>query len=442
MAKSTERWNQVYEAFQPKNDPLLGQRSHDLYCEREHSPFEQMCADFRPGLDLVRPPIAYLTGHRGSGKSTLLLRFLERLRHDYFVVYFDVEHNLDTSQANQIDLLYLLGATIFQVAVEEKKKPDPELLEELAKSIFALTETQTTLGKDESFDVVKLASNLICLGSGAFGGSLAEKAAEKLTKGLSDSFKLSSGVSEKRIAEHKSQPQIQKIITCVNLILADVKTKAGQDVLVVVDGLDKLRQPGQAKGLFLETNALRGPRCRIVYTVPMSIYQDLTFGEAEEDCPSYLLPNVKLYEKDDPKKKYRRGYATMREIVDKRVHSIGLESRDLFTPGTLNRIIEKSGGVLRWLIELIKDSSNLAYVRDLDKINRQLANEAITTHTRKLSGRLNTELRDELRKVRESKQLTGSDKTGELLQSRLIVPFFNGDVWYDAHPLVWEVLEE
>ncbi len=210
----------------------------------------------------------------------------------------------------------------------------------------------------------------------------------------------------------------------------------------MVDGLDKLRQPGQARGLFLETNALRGPRCRIIYTVPISIYQQLAFGEAEEECPSHLLPNIKLYEKGDPDRKYRRGYATMREIVDKRVHSIGLERKDLFTPGTLDLIIKNSGGVLRWLIELIKDASNLVWARGLDKVNRQVAREAITTQARKLSGRLDLELTAELREVRKHNRLTGGDKTGELLQSRLIVPYFNGDLWYDAHPLVWEVLEE
>ncbi len=286
MARSDEHWNRVYGVFQPKNDPLIGNRLRDLYCEREHSPFEQIPADFRPGPDLVRPPVAYLTGHRGSGKSTLLLRLLESFRHDYFVVYFDVEHNLDTSRANQVDLLYLIGATVFQVAVEEKLEPDPKLVEELADSVFALTETKNTQRKDESVDVLKLVSQLICLGSGALGGSLAEKAAEKLTKGLTDSFSFSSGVSEQVVAERKSEPQIQTIVNNVNLILADVRTKADQDILVVVDGLEKLRQPGQAQRLFLETNALRGPRCRIIYTVPLSIYNDLAFGEAEEECPS------------------------------------------------------------------------------------------------------------------------------------------------------------
>ena len=53
MARSDEHWNRIYGVFQPKNDPLIGQRSRDLYCEREHSPFEQMRADFRPGTDLV-----------------------------------------------------------------------------------------------------------------------------------------------------------------------------------------------------------------------------------------------------------------------------------------------------------------------------------------------------------------------------------------------------
>ena len=55
MAKPTEYWNQVYIAFQPY-ERLAGQRSRDLYCEREHTPLDRMLAHFRPVPALSRPP--------------------------------------------------------------------------------------------------------------------------------------------------------------------------------------------------------------------------------------------------------------------------------------------------------------------------------------------------------------------------------------------------
>ncbi len=441
MARPEEFWNQVYRAFQP-GEILVGRRSQELYCEREDSPLEWMRLDFRPGLELPRPPIAYFTGHRGSGKSSLLWRLLESFKDDYFVVYFDIEHNLETNRANQIDLLYLLGSTIFQVAVAEGLTPDPKYLQGLSKSILTLTETETSLPKDESVDIVQIASHLICFGASALGGGLAEKTAELLTKGFRDSFHLSSGVSKEIVARRETEPQVQKIINDVNLIIGDIETKAAREVLVVVDGLDKLRRPDQARLIFLDSNALNGPLCRIIYTVPMLIYLDLAFGEAEEGCFSHLLPNVKLYEKDSDQKRYHRGYATMREVAAKRLGSIDLEPKDLFTAGTLDFLIGKSGGILRWFLELVNDASNVAFSGGLDRVNRDAARQAVVHRARKLALRLDRKRIQELREIRKTKLPMASDRVAALLQSRMVVTYFNGGPWFDVHPLLWEVVAE
>jgi hypothetical protein len=440
MARSEEFWNQVYRAFQP-GEILFGQRSRELYCEREHSPIEWMRRDLRSGLELPRPPIMYFTGHRGSGKSSLLWRLLESVKDDYFVVYFDVEYNLETNKANQVDLLYLLGSTVFQVARKEGLDPDPKYLRGLADSIFSLTETRSEQPKDESVDVVQLASHLICFGASALGGSLAEKAAQKLTEGLSDSFRLTSGVSSEIVKSREVEPQIQKIVNDVNLVLGDVRTRSKREILVVVDGLDKLRDLDQARLIFLDSNALAGPLCRIIYTVPMLIYLDLRFGEAEEGFASHLLPNVKLYERAS-EKKYRRGYQTMHEVAARRLQSIDLGAGDLFTPKTLDFLIEKSGGILRWFVELVNDASSVASSRGLDKVNLDAARQAVVHRTRKLALRLDLERIQELRQIRKNKIPTASERVAELLQSRMVVTYFNGSPWFDVHPLLWEAVSE
>ncbi len=442
MAKEEAFWNRVHRAFDP-GEILVGQRSHELYCEREHSPLKRMRLDFRPGLDLVRPPVAYFTGHRGSGKSSMLWRLLESFRDDYFIVYFDIDHNLDSSRANQIDLLYLLGATIFQVAVQEGLDPDPKLLKELADSVDSLAIRRKEQPRAESIDVVKLATNLICFGASALGGRLAEKTAEKLTKAFLEPFHFSSGVSEERVRERQIEPQVQKIITNVNFIIAEVKTKAERDLLVVVDGLDKLQRLDQAKLIFLESNALRGPLCRIIYTVPMLIYTDLAFGQTEEECRSYLLPNVKIYEKSSGRK-YRRGHETLQEVVARRLQGIEMVAGDLFEPQVLDLLIRKSGGVMRWFIGLVQDACTYALSLGLDKVNRDAAQRAVNDHAAKLTFRLkmNAAWIEELREIRQHKMATGEVETAELLQSLMIVAYFNGGPWLDAHPLIWEALKE
>ena len=108
MTRSKDYWSRLYGAFKP-NETLSGKLGRDFYCEREHSPFNEMCVDFRMTSNQIRPPIAFFTGHRGSGKSSMLFRLLEHFKDEFFLVYFDIEQNLDSSTANQIDLLYLLA---------------------------------------------------------------------------------------------------------------------------------------------------------------------------------------------------------------------------------------------------------------------------------------------------------------------------------------------
>lgn len=435
MAKSDEFWKRVYQAFDPQ-EILLGQRSHELYCEREDSPRERIRYDFV--ANPARRPTAYFAGHRGSGKSTMLWKLLESLRDEYFIVYFDVEHNLDTTRAHQIDLLYLLGSTIFSVADQEGLTPDPELLKELSQAVFSVTETQSETPK-QLMDVGKLASGVICFGASALGGSLAEKTAEKLTKAFLEPFRLTSGVSTEVVRQREIEPQIQQIVTKVNLLISEVETKADKQLLVVVDGLDKIQKEELARLIFLESSALNGPICRIIYTVPISIYMNPAFKQTTEGNLSYLFPNVRTYHKSG--RKYGRGCELLEQVVARRLRSIGLEVGEIFPPKALTFLIRKSGGVMRWLIDLVREASTFARIDGFDKITLQAARKAVEDHVREHTARLTMVDIEELNQIRKTKRLIGSDRTADLLQGLFVVAYFNGDTWFDAHPLLWEVLE-
>ena len=123
MPRPAEFWDTCLGVFDSA-EVLVGQRSTALYCERDGSPVDDIRVDFSPTVQSTRPPIGFCTGHRGSGKSSMLFRLLEHFTDACFVVYFDIEHNLDHHTATQVDLLYLLGAAIFKTAKEEGLNPD------------------------------------------------------------------------------------------------------------------------------------------------------------------------------------------------------------------------------------------------------------------------------------------------------------------------------
>ncbi len=385
MAREAKFWLQLRKAFNP-GEVLAEQRGKDFYCDREHSPFDDICDDFDKALELLRPPIAFFTGHRGSGKSSLLLRVFEHFKDDVFVIYFDIEHNLDSTKANQIDLLYLLGAAVFKAAEREGLAPDPKNLQELAISVYTLTHETKEKARDAALNVAELAKGLFVFSAKLLGAGLVETMAEALLK----PFTLSSGVSEETARKREIEPQVQTIINNINLIIADVETGARKPLMILVDGLDKLRRPEQAQLIFLDNSALRGPLCRVMYTVPMLIYNSTQFNQVEEECKSYLLPNVKLYDRNADQKGHDPGYRTMNEVVEKRLASLKLKPGDVFAPGVLDELIRKSGGVLRWFIGLVQDSCKFAQRRKLDQVDMDCAQQAIDQRVADLSSRLTT----------------------------------------------------
>ncbi len=434
MARSTEFWIKFQQVFNPY-EVLVEQRSQDFYCERLHSPFEDLLDDFRSDLQRNRPPVAFFAGHRGSGKSSMLYRLLDQLKADYFIVYFDIEHNLEKDKAAPIDLLYLLGVAIFNVALAENLDPEEENLMALVKSVYKTVFERKETEKEE-INIADLLKGVISFGATILAGGIGQKLAEAATKGLSSSAAFSEEVGYKREVE----PHPQTVINQINLIIADVETKAGKPLLVVVDGLDKLTKADQARQIFIESRALRAPLCGLIYTVPMLVFGEQKFDEVEDDCASRFFPNINIYSKHDDSPN-PEGHQLMGEVIFKRLSALGLKANnELFNEEALAELILKSGGVMRWLIELARDSGRQAERMNLDQINRQAVNRAIENFAAKKLGRLGIDKIEELRKTRKEKRYSGAPASLELLHSRLIVAYRNGRPWYDAHPLTWEEL--
>ena len=175
----------------------------------------------------------------------------------------------------------------------------------------------------------------------------------------------------------------------------------------------------------------------------MLIYASPLFAQAEEECKSYVLPNVKLYERTAARERYEPGYETMREVVRKRLATLEptpLTPDDLFEPGVLDKLILKSGGVMRTLIGLVHDACTEAELRDLDTVNAESAQEAVNTRAAQLSYRLDTKRLKELQHVYENHRMSGEAVSDELLHGLLIAAYRNGTAWFDVHPLLWDEL--
>lgn len=436
MARTTEFWTQFRNTFNPF-EVLVGKRGEDLYCDREYSPFNEILLDFRPG---TQRKVVFFTGHRGSGKSSMLLRLLDHLKEDFFLVYFDILHNLDSNKTNQIDLLFLLGAAIHKTATQEGLDLNAEHLERLANSVYTVIRETKETEKDD-LNLAEMAKNVICFGASLFGNTIVEKLAEKLTEAALKPFTLSSGVSEEIARKREIDPQVQKMIGVIKEITDEVERLAGKPVLTIVDGLDKLQRLEQAEIIFLESRALREPVCSLIYTVPMLIFSDLRFAQVEQECFSYFWPCIKLYDRNDAQR-HEDGYKALGEVVEKRLIAMGLQRTDeLFETDVLDLLIFKSGGVIRLFINLVQDAGKQAELLKQDRVSMTAARRAIDNFAAKTFSRFTWEVIRELRMVHERKWPSDNAKiSSNLLHGLQILAYRGPGTWFDAHPLLWEEL--
>jgi hypothetical protein len=428
MARAEEFWIKFQDSFDP-GEILVGERSKEFYCERDDSPIEEILQELRPS---IQQTVAFVTGHRGSGKSSTLLRLLDRLKTDFFIVYFDIEHNIDVARVHLVDLLFLLGTAIHKVAYDEGYIPDSRLLSALIKSINEATQS----GDHSRLDL----DQVVCFGQSHLGAGLGVKLAELGRRPP----QLSSWVTEDTARTREFESLAPEIVNHVSLIIEVVSEQADKQVLVIIDGLDKLQDQSQTEEFFFKTNILRVPFCRLIYVVPLYIFKDHRFGQLAAYSRSFPFPNIKLYEKNDCEQTDVQGYRYMREVVRKRLKGLGVGLDELFDSWSLDKLIFKSGGIMRWFITLVRDAGKYAERMKLEMIDDHAAERAISDFEVRNSSRLlDNERLLELSIVHRTHFPTGNEISNQLLHALLIVayPDRGAGTWFDAHPITWEALE-
>lgn len=59
-------------------------------------------------------------GHQGCGKSTLLARFFERIKDDFFAVFFSISDLIEMSEVNHITILFAIALRLMEEATKQQ----------------------------------------------------------------------------------------------------------------------------------------------------------------------------------------------------------------------------------------------------------------------------------------------------------------------------------
>jgi hypothetical protein len=246
----------------------------------------------------------------------------------------------------------------------------------------------------------------------------------------------------KRDSEYRAEvKQILKkypgtLLQSVNELLQAADRLLGdRSLLVVIDNLDRYDPEVIDRLLVAGADRIRELHANLILTPPISLMLRPKSAQLDAIYSCHLLFTVRLRR---PDQRYDEFDGPGRDLLEKALsHRIDL---DVVMPdrAVRDRLIAASGGAIRELLELVSQAAFLAQGPTIELPDVEQALSARRQRLRDLvnaNGWLETLVR-----LAVDKQIFEGDRCLAVLFHRLAFKY-NGDGWYDVHPLVAELPE-
>jgi len=357
-------------------------------------------------------------GHRGCGKSTEL-NGLVKIFHrpdGYFVVYCNIMEDLNANNIDYVDILFLAAQKLAEKLGDEKVKIDNKHIKNL-KDFFDERVITQIKSKDIETSIkagVKAKAGFDFIGSifGHFTTGFKDNATykEEVRSSIKNNFSLFKTIFNRMLDEIK-----QKI----------VKTKKGKSLLIIFDGIDKIKKELCDQIFINNASQLIQIETSFIYTVPINLFYE--GRQINNYFQTYTLPMVILKRKDSIKPN-KDGLEAMKDMLFRRVHP------DLFDSGkTVNRIIKMSGGHPRELLHILQETFNVSDTKMFDADSVEKGIDILKAGYVRILGE-----KDYERLVRLAK--TGDKESDDIMTNLLynsVVLEYN-DYWREVNPIVSE----
>jgi hypothetical protein len=250
---------------------------------------------------------------------------------------------------------------------------------------------------------------------------------------------LKTGFEDKKEFRLKFEPRIPQLIEIINRIIAAVETHpeaSNQEVLLIIDDLDKPTVDVAMDLFFTKGPILAQPECKIIFTVPTSLVYSGQYNVVKRGFGKpFILPNFKIRERNDERNDL--AWARMREIVERRL------DKELIASQALDDAVEMSGGVVRELVRIIQSAAARAVATNANSIQPPHVEHAVNELRMEYSFSLTRqEYIDILNRVHETKLLRYTDEKPllDLLHNLFILQYPNMPGWYGVNPIVHELI--
>lgn len=364
----------------------------------------------------------FLSGHVGSGKSTELARLAS-------------------------DPAILRRFTVVRFRFEEGEAPhldSRQVLFRVAAELFARGSGMRALESRRSWaPVLGQLDGVLHGAKGAQVKEVSTSAEINLFFGkVRSELKLSEG-QRKRFREF-GETEVTLLRDLVDKIADDLRAglaAAGEParLLVVIDDLDKVREPEAQRELFdTGLSTLFAPRCAMVLTLPGAV----TFGGIRpqlRDATDHVRPiqvlATRSSEQSPEEAAHAAGIAWMVQLARTRVPVAQAPDEALAVAALY------SGGVARDMFHILREAALNALMRDLPAISKAHVDRAVHDHRVKLQYGIYPADWELLRSIRGGHQLPSMDAAA-LLDRSVVLEYNHDDLWFDVTPALWPLLEK
>jgi hypothetical protein len=363
----------------------------------------------------------FLSGHIGAGKSTELKRLLRdpAIRRRYFVVDFKLADE-EIPEVTSAHLLFIIAAELYtrankQDLLKRGRKGWEAILKRLDERFFGQKGVAAREGS------VELKFNLVFM-------ELRQQL--KLVDGKRKEFRA--------FAESDGTILVDLIDALADDIqLAVLEQNLAEQVLVVIDDIDKIRSAHQIDEIFHKNLALlRAPRTPMLMTLPANI----TFGGPKTELGAnitHIRPAqvLRKAEATDPLSAADpHGTEYLRRVLAQRVRD------GLFDADVVERAAVYSGGVLRTFFELLRNAAiRAADLYQLTTVNAVTFNDQLEDEKNNLARVTYPADRAVLTEIHRCHELPDREALG-MMTTSLVLEYNHAGIWWEANPLLWHVL--
>jgi energy-coupling factor transporter ATP-binding protein EcfA2 len=382
------------------------------------------------------------TGHRGCGKSTLLAELGFRLRETnrYFVVIFSIADTIERSAVDHVNILFSMALQLLEAAEQRSIKLKPGIKKEFYRWLGKHTQVES---KEVEAAIESNTEATVKAGIPVIVEFLAK---------IKSTLKINSAIRQEISIEFSRRTS--DLVAQINQLQAFIENATGQQVLVIIDDLDKL-DLSVAETIFSKNiQSLLDPNCRILYTIPIATLREVTIKTSIQTYVKKIqtMRVAKFFSKAMVRKPDRIPDAScvqvFSEILSRRLPS------ELMEPDVKQQIILLSGGVLRELIRISDRCCDKAMQTLRGRIRQQRFDQPQVIVNQQILNEVVTELQIEYAEVLgqvdfEALKLiytefkpkdTENQRFLDLLHGLYVLEYRNALLWYDLNPLVYDLL--